>query len=59
MVLLGGPLTALGRSLGRRAVARPPRPRGMAFPWYAVHFEVLKLVPKPYSFVFLATLLVP
>ncbi|PKV96116.1 hypothetical protein ATK30_7052 [Amycolatopsis echigonensis] len=55
MVLLGALLITLGRSLGRRAVARPPRPGGMAFTGYAAHFEVL----KPYSFVHRATLLAP
>ncbi|MCG3755335.1 DUF418 domain-containing protein [Amycolatopsis sp. Poz14] len=55
MVLLGGLLIALDRPLGRRALWPLAAAGGMAFTWYAAHFAVLKLVPKPYSFVFLAT----
>ncbi|WP_406630602.1 DUF418 domain-containing protein [Amycolatopsis sp. WGS_07] len=55
MVLLGGLLIVLDRPLGRRALWPLAAAGGMAFTWYAAHFAVLKLVPKPYSFVFLVT----
>ncbi|MYW90648.1 DUF418 domain-containing protein [Amycolatopsis rubida] len=54
MVLLGGLLIALDRPSGRRALWSLAAAGGMAFTWYAAHFAALKLIPKPYSLVFLA-----
>lgn len=54
LFLLGGMQWLASRPGGGRVLWPLAAAGSMAFTWYAVHFAVQDLVPKPYSFVFLA-----